>query len=343
MKKWYESVGAHGEIVLSSRVRLARNLVRYPFPDRMSPEQQRELLDSVAAGGKEFQLTELTERDPLSARALMERHLISPEFAASRRIRGIILSRDESVSIMVGEEDHLRIQALGSGLCLQDCLDKAMAVDDLLERAGEYAYDEHLGYLTHCPTNLGTGLRASAMLHLPALTEAGPLRDIITAAGKLGFAVRGLYGEGSRSSGALYQISNQVTMGLSETETIRRLGEAVNNIIRGEEELRARLLKERPEFSDRLWRAAGILSSARSISSRESMELLSQLRLGVAVGELKGVSIEQLNQLLRDTQPATLNLLGGGTLSEAERDSKRASMIRDTVKPVIVYEDPKPV
>jgi protein arginine kinase len=346
VKKWYESVGPHGEIVISSRVRLARNYVKFPFPGGMTQEQQQALLESVAsvmtesAGGREFTLTDLTNGDPLFAQSLMERHLISPEFAGSKRVHGIILSRDESISVMVGEEDHLRIQALGSGLCLQECLKAAMAVDDLLERTGEYAFDEHLGYLTHCPTNLGTGLRASVMLHLPALTEAGPIRDMILAAGKLGFAVRGLYGEGTRSSGALYQISNQVSMGISEEETIGRLSEAVNNILRSEQELRSRMLKERPEFADRLWRAAGILASARSISSRESMELLSQLRLGVAVGELGGVSIEQINQLLRDTQPASLSLLlGGGSLgSEAERDAKRAKMIRDTVKQVLVEE-----
>ncbi len=349
MKKWYESVGPHGEIVISSRVRLARNFVRFPFPARMNAQQQRELLDSVAsvmtesAGGNEFHLTELTELDPLHTHALMERHLISPEFADGDRIRGLLLSSDESVSVMVGEEDHLRIQALGSGLCLKECLGKATAVDDLLERAGDYAFDEHLGYLTHCPTNLGTGLRASVMLHLPALTEAGPIRDIIAAAGKLGFAVRGLYGEGSRSSGALYQISNQVTMGISEAETIGRLGGAAGNIIRAEEQLRARLLTERPEFLDRLWRAAGILASARSLGSRESMELLSQLRLGVAAGQLRGVSIERLNQLLRETQPATLSLLSGGALCEADRDAKRAAMFRNAVKQVIAYEEPKPV
>ncbi|MBR2667141.1 MAG: protein arginine kinase [Oscillospiraceae bacterium] len=340
MSTWYEKEGAKSGIVLSTRVRLARNYTKYPFPNRMTDQQRQSLLDetaacmTAAAGGQEFTLRDLTKADPAEARSLMEQHLISPELAAGNGPRGVILSREEDLAVMVGEEDHLRIQAMGAGLCLDECLKRAMQADDLLESVGSYAFSDRMGYLTQCPTNLGTGLRASVMLHLPALTAQGYMRGVINAAGKMGFAVRGIYGEGSRFVGDLYQFSNQATLGLSEEEIVRRLEKAVDGFLEKEEELRAQL-KNDDGFLDRVWRAAGLLASARSISSEEAMSALSLVREGAACGVLPNVTMSELNRLLVAVQPATLNLAEGGRLDETQRDKKRADLLRSVMGKVL--------
>ncbi len=340
MSTWYTKEGPQSDVVLSTRVRLARNYEKYPFPGRMTEQQRRSLLDETAAcmtgaaGGQEFTLKDLTETDAVTARSLMEQHLISPELAAGEGPRGVILSREQDLAVMVGEEDHLRIQAMGAGLCTEECLKRAMQADDLLESVGPYAFHEKLGYLTQCPTNLGTGLRASVMLHLPALTDQGYMREVMNAAGKLGFAVRGLYGEGSEFVGDLYQFSNQTTLGLSEEEIVRRLEKAVDGFLTKERELRERI-KADDGAVDRIWRAAGLLASARSISSGEAMATLSLVRLGVACGILPNLTIGELNRLLVDIQPATLSLAVGDKPDEKARDQKRASLLRGSMGKVL--------
>ncbi|NMA37609.1 MAG: protein arginine kinase [Papillibacter sp.] len=338
MNKWYEGGGIMDDIVISSRIRLARNLSEYPFPARLTASAAQEILDKVSGfltegeRGSEFELIDLSKTDGLHIGSLMERHLISRELASKGGSRGVVLSKDESISIMINEEDHLRLQVLGSGLCLNQCRATADKLDDLLEANFSYAWDDNLGYLTHCPTNLGTGLRASVMLHLPAHTETGEIKLLITMLGKLGFAVRGLYGEGTAAAGAMYQISNQLTLGPNEQETIERLEQVVKSTIERERALRAKMVEENPTYlSDKIWRAYGILKYARRLSASEAMELLSVLREGVSIGEIQDVEISLLNRLIWSIQPSQLCLDVGRPLTELERDTARATMIREKI------------
>ncbi len=342
MSKWFETSGENGDIALSTRVRLARNLKDYPFPGRMNEKQQRQVLDDISgvlcesAGGNEFSLTDLTNTDRITANAMCERHLISPELVQKSGVRGAVLSKDESISVMINEEDHLRIQVMGPGLCLEKCMEEADRIDDLLEGRFKFAFSEKLGYLTHCPTNLGTGLRASVMLHLPLLTETGEIQGYINAAGKLGFAVRGFYGEGSTASGSVYQVSNQLTLGLSEKETLEKLRDIVNQIIEREQKLRMDARDRSPgALEDAAWRALGILGTARQISTQEAMGYISKLRLGVAIGEIKGISEGDINRLTWEIQPNCI-MSQNGILKDSERDVKRAEILRGAVREALI-------
>lgn len=335
--KWYEKDGQLGDIAVSTRVRLARNLKDYPFPGRMSEQQENEVLQSVSsylissAGGSTFRFLDLKNLDRVTIGSLVERHLISPELA-SKKGSGVVLSGDDSVSIMINEEDHLRIQSILSGLHLNQCLETVDRLDDLLDGNFKYAWNEQLGYLTHCPTNLGTGLRASVMLHLPAHTETGEIRRLLPNLGKLGFAVRGLYGEGTKASGAMYQLSNQMTLGLSEPEAIERLEEVVRSTIEREKSLRNNIMEKNPLFlEDRIWRAYGMLSNARRISNGEAMRLISDIRMGVSTGILKGIPISELNKLLWYIQTNCIISAAGEPLTELECEIKRAELIREAL------------
>lgn len=331
--KWYMEAGKCGLIAVSSRVRLARNLKDYPFPGRMSREHRVSILKDVESAlsqtGDRYAFKDLTDADVYDTRALMEKRLISPEFSEGKEVRGLFLSEDESVSIMVCEEDHLRIQALGAGLCLGDCLEKALKADGELDSKLSYAFDEALGYLTHCPTNLGTALRASVMLHLPALVESGAIRSVAANCGKLGFAVRGLYGEGSNAQGALFQISNQVTLGFSERQLIDRLADVVGQIIGMEQRQRVSgFSQDKVGIEDKAFRALGLLTSARRISSDEAMALISDLRVGVSLGVVEKPGAAELNRLLWDIQPACLHASYGSRLPPKELDVTRAELLR---------------
>lgn len=329
---WYQQKGNDGDIALSSRTRLARNFADYPFPGRMDTEIEQKILNTAKDAMPNYTLLSLPETPPVRRGALMEQHLISPELAMAGNLRGVLLSPDESVSIMVNEEDHLRIQALLAGFSPREALRRAMEADAALEQSGRYAFDPRLGYLTRCPTNLGTGLRAGVMLHLPLLTESGAMRDLITAAGKLGFAVRGLYGEGTAAQGALYQISNQVTLGITEDEIVSRLERVVSSILYQERALRTRYLRDYPhQIGDRVWRAAGILSTARLLPLEEAMALLSDVRLGLACGILSGISMEEINTLLFEMQPNCILAAAGQPLDNAQMEQKRADFVRAIV------------
>ncbi|MCL2747308.1 MAG: ATP--guanido phosphotransferase [Oscillospiraceae bacterium] len=327
----------HHDIALSTRVRLARNVENLFFPNRMSREMAEEAIISLSApllraAGDGFTLMRLDQGNHLEARALVERHLISPELANSQRTRGVVLSVDERLSIMLCEEDHLRIQSFGSGLCLENCLREALRIDDLIGGAVAYAFDEHLGFLTACPTNLGTGLRASVMLHLPALTEAGLMRDIVAAVGKMGLAARGLYGEGSEAYGALYQMSNQITLGQNEEEIIGHVSNVALRVVDRERTLRARIKKSQTyEYEDRVWRAMGILKHARRLPGEEGMRLLSDLRWGVSMGDLD-LPLSLLDELLEGIQPGVLTLGAMRPLRAAERDIARANYVRERLQ-----------
>ena len=328
------------DIVISSRVRLARNLTDYPFPCTITAGQARALTDRAAAvlSGAGYNITVLEDISGREKAMLVEQHVISPEFASSGLPRALASSPDGCVNIMINEEDHFRIQASESGLCLEKCLERVFEADDLLDSKLSYAFSEKLGYLTQCPTNVGTGLRASVMLHLPALTGTGGMRALGSAVTKLGFAVRGLYGEGSEATGAIYQISNQLTLGLNERDIIERLEKAAGSIIDRERSVRESLrLQDGAAFSDRAKRALGILAMARKMSSAEAMALLSDLRVGAAAGEINGIDFEVINDLLWEIQPNCM-AASVGSSSRSARDEKRAALLRSAVKEAVLNE-----
>lgn len=334
--KWYEKAGSCGDVVVSTRVRLARNLKQYPFPARASASQreavERQVKDALLSGNsilsKEFRFIPLENTTQEEAVSLVERHIVSPEFIADRRGKAVLISADESISIMVNEEDHLRIQVLREGFSLKEAAETADRIDTLLSENLDFAFDPELGYLTQCPTNLGTGLRASVMLHLPGLTESGAMPRIASNLSKLGLTIRGTYGEGSKSIGALYQLSNQITLGLSENEAIENLRSITVQLMEEERKARAQMSEE-IAWQDKIDRAAGVLKSARVLSSSEFMELLSYIRLGLSTGVLQGVTTQELNALMVNAQPATLMARTGKQLDETQRDVLRADMARE--------------
>ncbi len=336
IKKWYESEGEKSDVVISTRIRLARNLNGYPFPHLMSYDQMKEVNQKVRdalMGGNSalrdsFRYIEAEKATAVELASLAERHLISPEFASNPKGRALLLMNDESVSIMLNEEDHLRIQVMGSGLQLEKAYDMADKIDTLLDETLNFAFDEELGYLTACPTNLGTGMRASVMLHLPASESDGTLRRVAASLDKIGATIRGSYGEGSQSVGAMYQISNQVTLGISEKDTISNLTEITSRIIDLEKKCRARLL-ESESYQDSVWRALGILKSARVMSSEEFVRLYSALRVGVAEGLVSGMTLGRLGEAYESVQPARLMEKYGESMNSSQRDKKRAELLRE--------------
>lgn len=305
MKKWYDASGNDGDIVISSRIRLARNLSKYPFLDRMDDSQKQELnhevenkLKELNLGDNQLELIWPDQITPNQKSALVEQHLVSPDFVKQGN-NLLALSADRSISIMVNEEDHLRIQVMVPGFNLEEAYRLANQCDDFLNESFEYAFDEDLGYLTTCMTNLGTGLRASVMLHLPALESAGALNSIINTVSKLGLTVRGTYGEGSNAYGSLYQISNQITLGISEEQAIDNLKSIVNQILHSEREARQTMLKNnRVEVEDAVYRSYGLLKYARLMSAEEFYRLISDVRLGVSLGIITDLSQETINHLL---------------------------------------------
>lgn len=335
--KWYMKNGAEREIAVSTRVRLARNIADYPFAGRMTDEQRRELTDRAVAALRESGAVEglrYIDMEKISAaerRALVERHVISPDLADGEGARGVLVSGDESVCVMVGEEDHLRIQVLGAGLCPTELLHRAMEIDDIFDRTLKYAYSEKLGYLTKCPTNLGTGMRVSVMLHLPALAESGVLQNLAQSAGSLGFAVRGMYGEGSAATGALCQISNRTTLGWGEEELCERIGEVVTQMIEREKTVRKSAYERKPlRMEDKIWRAAGSMKYARMVSTEEAMRALSELRIGASLGIIK-LDCAVLNDLLWAIQPASVALKSDAA-DAAARDAARAELLREALR-----------
>ncbi len=337
-KKWYQLNGTDADVVLSTRVRLARNIGGYPFPCVMNDEQRAKVnslvRDAVENGGSvigsRFTCIDLSEKSREELVSLVERHLISPEFAGKPAGRMLMLLDDESVSLMLCEEDHLRLQVLEPGMALDKAYDMADKLDTLLSERLNFAASEKLGYLTACPTNLGTAMRASVMVHLPALERTGALRSLSSSIAKLGLTIRGMYGEGSGSRGAVYQISNQETLGVTEKSTIEKLSGIISQLIKLERDAREKLMAN-PAEQDRVWRALGVLRTARMINSEEFIELYSLLRLGVATGQIKGVTLDALSELSAKVQPATMLVNAGTNLTPAQRDARRAEMIREAL------------
>lgn len=333
--KWYEKSGEHGDIVCSTRVRLARNLRRLPFPERASLEEKEQVVEQVRAAimnsnsviSREFNFFQLGELSREAAVSLAERHIVSPEFIADRQGKAVLVSDDESVSIMINEEDHVRIQVIREGAALEEALETADRIDTLLGENLDFAYDKEFGYLTQCPTNLGTGMRASLTLHLPALTEAGGMGRIAENLSKLGMTLRGAFGEGSRAVGEMYQLSNQITLGISEKQAVENLTAIAGQLMEQEKKLRAELCGTLV-WQDKIARAAGILKSARTVSGEEAARLISLVRLGTAEGLLTGVDMGTLNGLGVKVQPATLMAGAGRQMEPEERDRVRADILR---------------
>ena len=344
--KWYEKAGPSADVVCSTRVRLARNLAQYPFPGRASLEQKEEIKEKVRGAllsgnsilSKEFRFVPLENLGEEAAVSLVERHIVSPEFISDRQGKGVLVSEDESVSIMINEEDHLRIQVLREGLSIKEAAETADRIDTLLSETLAFAFDPAFGYLTQCPTNLGTGMRASFMLHLPALQESGSMARISSNLSKLGLTLRGTYGEGTKVAGALYQLSNQITLGLSENEAIENLSALAGQLMEEERRVRKQMSKNLL-LQDKITRAAGVLGSARVLPTSEFMELLSYVRFGLAVGLLLGVTPEELNALSIKVQPATLMAAQGQKLSEGQRDALRAQLTRPVCGKLTAVED----
>ncbi len=338
--EWLRATGPESDIVMSSRIRLARNLAQFPFPSRADDNVRAEieaLLHSrISRLPAEFKFDYITvsELDSLDRQFLVERQLISREHAENHGQRGVGVSSEENVSLMINEEDHLRMQVIHSGFALDDCWREIDAIDDAMEAEVTYAFSEQLGYLTACPTNVGTGIRVSVMLHLPALVLTKEIQKVFQALQKIGLAVRGLYGEGSQAMGDFYQISNQVTLGKSEEQLIKTIKDVVPNIISYERRVRTALVKEnRQSLHDQVSRAYGILKNAQTITSEETMHLLSSVRMGINLGLIDDLEIPVVNELFIHTQPAHLQKMRHQKLESAERNIVRASYLRQRLAP----------
>mgnify|MGYP002586004615 FL=1 len=335
MSSWYTTHAPEDDIAVSTRIRLARNLSGLPFPARMTPEQRRELnlkvknavLQSNTPFAKSLKYIDMADVPQTEIAAMVERHIISPEFAEENADRAIIISADESISIMIGEEDHVRIQVILGGLQLEKAYDTAEQLDSLLYNELHFAFDRSLGFLTECPTNLGTGLRASVMLHLPVTESNGEISSIAETVGKIGFTVRGMYGEGTKASASMYQVSNQITLGISEKNAIDNLKIITAQLI--DKERKARNGLNKIKLEDMCFRALGTLQNSRILSSKEMMDLLSRIKLGISMGIIKTDVLPI--KLFIEGQPNML-MKKYGRLEPEERDIYRAAFIRDALK-----------
>ena len=341
---WLKATGPESDVVVSSRLRLARNLSAYPFLNRLSPEQRDAIIQEVREAVKNSNFLKLacfissTSLPELDRQFLQERHLVSRELYLEEGKNAVVITPDEMVSLMVIEEDHLRLQVFQSGLNLVETWRIADEIDTELEKELDFAFDGTLGYLTACPTNVGSGLRASCMLHLPSLVLTKQVHKVLQALSKLNLAVRGLYGEGTEASGNFFQFSNQITLGQPEEEIISNLEGVIRQVITHEREAREYLKKKRKsKMEDQIWRALAVLKAARMISSSEAIQLLSLVQVGIDVGVLEGqVSHTDLNQLFLLIQPAHLQKMTGKVLGATERDARRAARIREYFAKVIL-------
>lgn len=327
--------GPEFDIAVTCRVRLARNFADIPFSARMSTTQQATLLNRMQGIISEYSTygklmyADMQTMHPIDRVSLVERHLISPDLAESKGNSGAFINETENVSIMVNEEDHIRIQAIFPGIQLEKAFKVCDEIDSAIGAKADYAFDDRYGYLTSCPTNVGSGMRASVMLHLPALVMTGYMKSILESCNKVGVAVRGIYGENSDAIGDMFQVSNQITLGRTEEETVASIDGICKQIIDREKTLRLQLYKQNVyRFEDRIYRSFAILTNARVMSSQECFKLLSDVRLGVSMGIIKDIDIVILNELLVLSQPATLQKMAGKPLNQEERDVGRAEIIR---------------
>ncbi len=337
--EWLRGTGPESDIVISSRVRLARNLAAFPFTNRASGYQKAEVEGMLRERIGRLDVTPRLDYlhvpglNLLDRQLLVERQLISRELATAEGPRGVAVAPQETVSLMVNEEDHVRLQVIRSGFALDETWQEIDRVDDLLEERVGYAFSDEFGYLTACPTNVGTGMRASVMLHLPALEFTKQIEKVFRALQKINLAVRGLYGEGSRASGHFYQISNQVTLGKSEQGILNEIHSVIPQIITYERQARQSWLRDnRQGLQDKVSRAHGTLCSATMMTSEETMELLSFVRLGINLGLVGDITIPTVNELFIHTQPAHLQKLMGAALDGEERNAARARYLRNRLR-----------
>lgn len=335
MNKWYEKVGNQGDVVLSTRIRLARNLKQYPFPNRMNDEQKQSVIKEVCqtvlnANSSEnsvFEQLDMSNLSRVEMVSLVEKHLVSPEFISRRNGRALLLMKDESASVMINEEDHVRVQVIRSGLDFESAFEEAILVDKLLEEKLEIAFNEKLGYLTQCPTNLGTGMRASLMLHLPALEESGVIQRLLAGLTKIGLALRGFYGEGTQAKGAIYQLSNQITLGISEKCAIKNLNDIAMQLIAQEREAR-KVMCERIDVQDKILRSYGILKYSKSLTNEEFMKYISYVKMGISQGIIEDDLLEKINNLIVQVQPATLSKNIGQDITQQQSDIHRSEIVK---------------
>ena len=335
MNRWYEQAGPKSDVVISSRVRLARNIAGYAFPSTAEQQTLEAVLSlckekiSKVANGYQLHWMDLRQLTPLTRCCYIEQHLLSPDLALGNTPSGLILNEAETMSIMINEEDHLRMQVILPGLQLEQAYAMCDAFETSFGNHVPYAFDERLGYLTECPTNLGTGLRVSAMMHLPALVHTGMMRKILDACGKMGVAVRGVYGENSEAEGDLFQISNQVTLGYAEGEILENMTHIISQIEEKEMQMRQKLLQQdKNALEDKIFRAYGILSNARSISGAEAMRLLSWLYLGISMQLITCINPVNVKRLLVELQPGMVQQRVGKEINARVRDQQRATICR---------------
>lgn len=341
MISWLEGEGKEKDIVLSSRIRLARNIENIKLPHLMTVPEAKKVIkiveEAIITNNKstdnKFEIYEIDKLSPLERNIFVEKHIISPSLLEKPNLSAFLLRKDEKVTIMVNEEDHIRIQVLLPGFNIEEGWKIGNEIDDLLESNTIYAFDERFGYMTCCPTNAGTGLRASVMVHLPGLVLTGYINQVLQAVNQIGLTVRGLYGEGSSALGNLFQISNQTTLGESEEDIMGKLRSIVLQIITKERYAMLSLLNSRKvEIEDKVFRSLGILQNSRIISSKESMELLSNVRMGINMNMLKNINLNTINNLMIETQPANIQNQSEHELTVTERDIKRSEIIRDKIK-----------
>lgn len=337
--RWLQGDGPSAEVVLSSRVRLARNFSSVPFPGRARKEQLAGVIQSTLAAAEKLpplagaEFLGLVDMPPLGRSFLVERHLISRDLAQGSRLRGVLVAPGEELSVMINEEDHLRVQAIGSGFQLDEAWRRVNELDDLLGREIEYAFRPDFGYLTACPTNAGTGIRASVLIHLPSLVLTKQARKVLQGVSAVGLAVRGFHGEGTEVMGNFFQISNQTTLGPSEKDIVDNLQRVTRQLIDYENKAREAMLRSaRVQVEDKVWRAWGTLCNSRSISSQEAISLASAVRFGLTMG-LEGLcDIRALNEIMVYAQPAHVQQMSGREADGGERNIRRADYIRRRLK-----------
>lgn len=343
LKNWiYSSEDGLNKLVLSSRIRLARNLRGENFPHKLDNERALLISDRIEESldgyNDEFERIQLNSKSNLDKNLYLEKHLISKDLIRASHRSSFFVNKDRTISIMVNEEDHLRMQFFNSGYNLVDTFSEAMKLDDFIESKIDYCFDERMGYITTCPTNLGTGMRASIMIHLPALTMTDHITKVYKALTQVGMTIRGLYGEGSKSEGCIYQVSNQVTLGVSEQDILNNLYAIVKELTDREINTRKTLFKDyNVEIKDKVFRSIGILSNSYSITSKESLELLSHVRFGIEEGMIKGNIC--INQILIGCQPASLQKkLDVNNLTSKQRDFERAKFLRESFRGVEIID-----
>lgn len=347
MENWQNYNFRDDDLVLSSRIRIARNIKNKPFPHKLEEVEARKVVELIESAfyisdemSNQYKTILLWDCDDKNRNNFFEKHLISPKLIKNRAKSAFILSKNETVSIMLNEEDHIRLQCISGGLNLKETYDTADKLDNLIEENTEYAFDERLGYITACPTNIGTALRASVMIHLPALTLNDEMNGILKVLTQVGMTVRGIYGEGSQAQGNIYQISNQITLGTTEEDILSNLETVVNQIINQEYITREKLLKSyKYDMEDKIYRSQGILETAVLLNSKECMDLLSNVRMGVEMGIINNISKNTLNSLLVDIQQAAMQIKFNCLMSEKERDFNRAMLVRTALKQGKVEND----